>query len=704
VSEFDDDDIDENGESDEDDGFDEIEKYEPPEEEDQTCVKCGAKALRGVTSDIGPLCKRHTFGHMDVPVDEPEEQMACSECGRIVRGRRDACSLRGAMWHEECLRAALKRIGKCPKCGMEERSCGCWNGMSGATDRMVEQAKKDAASIFKAGDKNKLCHLCLAFNTATAMGLPLHSRDPRPGTETCSQCFKPICDEHVGHPPEKNILGLDPASIYCSGGWVDSCYKNLEKSVACSFEHCETNSSSYRGGKNYDPLVDHKKCEKCDAFWCNEVAGHEQCPNCEGYRCDRCRGVFQKDDLHAFEEDAYTFLNLCEGCLSEQENEENEAAWGNWLGSDYRRALEHRFSAEGLNMDLSDVDTDVLKELFDDTASQTGIYWSGTHIEWQSVAQSTPVSAILGLPGATIDGMSAGSPLPRKAVKALERVEALTADGYNDARRMGDEVEKRTTQRTQERAARLKRSTRASRASKREGVRKAMSDPERSLWRESESERERLKKVIKKLPRTLKGMRAFLDIAHPVESRRKHPEFYGDRIESVVKERRNNPDERMRDIERKFLNNEVTAEALAMEYLRGGMDREAATKALRNLRVTVTDDDGNQSVIAPIGVMDSHEAVAAASGVPLERWRLVSYGVTGDEDTGWDINDAHYTGDVVMLPGDVTRPEIIEIMEDERLLKPSIVEIDEEGSSESLVMFKRKDNGRPVGSIERGDA
>ena len=382
---------------------------EPP----KVCVKCGDPAVAGITSDIGPLCKAHIYEHQGIPIGEAQEEAACRSCRRIIKFY-DACFIQDAgFWHCECLEKYLRKIGKCPKHNTDPTTCGCWGD---PIAKLVGQAREDAASIWESGGRHELCHMCLRFNRATATGLALYPSPPQKAQSTCISCFRPICDRHEAYLSEKNVLGLSTKDIYCTGGWVDGCYQELEKTVACSFEHCETT----RRDSDFDPLVDSKKCEKCEAFYCDWIAGHEQCPECEGYQCEGeesvfdpetkeykdCENVLPEEYLYNYQTDSYSFKKLCEDCLSFQEQEDKETALRDWVISDFSRALVSRFNEHEMELDLDDAK---LEELFHTTADECDVYWEthseGPSINVEKVAECINPFSLLEVEGVEINGL-----------------------------------------------------------------------------------------------------------------------------------------------------------------------------------------------------------------------------------------------------------------------------------------------------------
>jgi len=382
----------------------------------EVCVKCGNPAIAGITSDIGPLCKAHIYEHQGIPVGEAQEEASCRSCRRIIKFY-DACFIQDSgFWHCECLERYLRKIGKCPKHGMDPSTCGCWGD---PIAKLVGQAREDAMAIWESGGRHELCHMCLKFNRATAMGLALYPSPPERAKSTCVSCFRPICDRHEAYLSEKNVLGLSTKDIYCTGGWVDGCYQDLEKKVACSFEDCETTRRVERDS-DFDPLVDSKKCEKCEAFYCNWIAGHEQCPECEGYPCEGegsvfdpetkeykdCERVLPDEYLYNYQTDSYSFKKLCEGCLSFQEQEDIGTALGDWVISDFSRELVSRFETHEMELDLDDAE---LEELFTTTASECGVDWEhhsdGPSINAGEVAECINPFSLLEVEGVEINGL-----------------------------------------------------------------------------------------------------------------------------------------------------------------------------------------------------------------------------------------------------------------------------------------------------------
>lgn len=468
--------------------------------DDASCHVCGGRALEGVSSDQGPVCYRHALATMDVPVGEGEEERSCRGCRRMIRRPEDAAYVEDAgFYHSSCLRDAVKRVGLCPKCGLKLDQNGecysCWGGVK----KWIEQAQKSAQAVLKSSEK-RLCALCLRHNRLIGPGYPFYPIDSPPvGDLTCSRCFTAICDRHSFHLPKKNVLGISPDDVLCGGlsyrGKATTCEGKLEESIACSVEGC----SAFDRNDKDDIFLASKQCDRCGSWVCG--VDHEACPECSGVPCDQCRSITPKDDLFQFEEDAYTILDLCETCLGEKESEEQESAWGNWLEGDYRRALESRFSAEGLDLDLSSADG--LEDLFKRVQEENSIYWSGTEIDWRAVVMCTPVDEILSLQGVELEGapVSRHSVFSRRTANALARVDELTASGWGDANRSWRIFEARKASR-QNRAF-----GRADRAAAREVMRRAMRAGG-GMWSKPEQRR-----VLKSLPRTLKGMRTMLDMS-----------------------------------------------------------------------------------------------------------------------------------------------------------------------------------------------
>lgn len=151
--------------------------------------------------------------------------------------------------------------------------------------------------------------------------------------------------------------------------------------------------------------------------------------------------------------------------------------------------------------------------------------------------------------------------------------------------------------------------------------------------------------------------------------------------------RRRNSDEELRELERAFRSTGAADAAvrLARALLRSGLDRVDTTAFMRRCGV------------APV---EAHEMVAEAAGVPLVEWKLINYGVTGDEEGGWEINDIHYTGETIQLPADATYSEVHSALADEKIIR-SDLEVDAESSSETNVVFRRPSDQRPAGALER---
>lgn len=150
---------------------------------------------------------------------------------------------------------------------------------------------------------------------------------------------------------------------------------------------------------------------------------------------------------------------------------------------------------------------------------------------------------------------------------------------------------------------------------------------------------------------------------------------------------RRNSDDELRELERAFRRTGAADDAvrLARALIRHGRDRVDTTAFMRSCGV------------APV---EAHEMVAEATGVPLVEWKLINYGVTGDEESGWDINDLHYTGDKISLPADATYSEVREALVDEGAIRRDL-EVDSEASSETNVVFRQPSDQRPAGALER---
>lgn len=484
-------------------GDDEGGEPDGDESQPEACNVCGKPALVGVTTDKGPVCKRHALAHMDVPVGEEEIERSCQSCGRVLRDPNDAAYIeKVGFFHPKCLKEKIKSGGECPKCGLKLNSWGdcssCWGGVA----KWIEQAMKDARSVMGA-EGRRLCAMCLRHNRSIGPGYPFYAVEPRTATQTCSECFAAVCDEHAAHLPKDNVLGLSTTDVYCGGlpygPGTTTCIGKLESSLECSVEGCRAD----RDNQNYDALTEAKKCEKCGNWMCGR--DHEHCPDCEGVPCDECRELTPKEDLHRFEESAYKIKELCETCLSEAESEEQESSWGNWLGGDYKSSLEKRFAAEGLDLQLDDVDD--LEELFKFVQERCGIYWSGTEIDWRAVVMCTSVADILSLKGAELEGspVSPNAAFSRRVVNALARVDELTADGESEGNRSWRKLEARLEANKKSLGRRL--GTRHGRAQVRESLRRTMRSGG-GLWATPEQRRS-----VKALPRTVAGMRQLAGIA-----------------------------------------------------------------------------------------------------------------------------------------------------------------------------------------------
>lgn len=150
---------------------------------------------------------------------------------------------------------------------------------------------------------------------------------------------------------------------------------------------------------------------------------------------------------------------------------------------------------------------------------------------------------------------------------------------------------------------------------------------------------------------------------------------------------RRNSDDELRELERACRRTGAADDAvrLARALLRHGRDRVDTTAFMRRCGVS------------PV---EAHEMVAEATGVPLVEWKLINYGVNGDEENGWEINDLHYTGETIQLPADATHSEVRDALVDERIIRAGL-EVDSEASSETNVVFRRPSDQRPVGALER---
>jgi hypothetical protein len=321
----------------------------------------------------------------------------------------------------------------------------------------------------------------------------------------CGACFRPICEDHYANPPENNILGLSTSEIYCNSGWTGGCYQDLEAKVACAFEDCETTRPNFRD-EGFDPLTDSDVCEECGAYYCNYIAGHEQCPECSGYQCDECDKVFPKDDLFPYQEDAYSFKNLCESCLEKQQEEDEERAFDDYFVSDFKRAITLRFRRAGIDLDIDEVDDEFFEPMIREAMDECSIYVEhhseGPHLDMYNVAVCVDPFSILALPGAEAEGHRVGpnAPLTRKVRNAARQMQL-------ELQRLGDYRATANLRRYSYEKSFPQKMTRKRRASMRESFRKQMKRP---FWVSNEKRRQ-----LKRAPKTVKGMRQFLGELRP---------------------------------------------------------------------------------------------------------------------------------------------------------------------------------------------
>lgn len=517
---------------------------------DETCHVCGKPALVGVTTDEGPVCYRHALSHMGVPVGEAEEERACRACGRVidVSVTSPAYVEDSGFYHVGCLERLVKRLGRCPKCGVALFGDFCGSCYKGGVAPWIEQARKDAQAVL-AAEGARVCALCLRHNRLVGPGYPFYPIErPQIGDKTCSRCFTAICDLHTIHLPKGNVLGISERDPICGGlpfaGRDTTCEGALEASVACSVAGCREADE-----KNYEALLEAKQCKKCGNWVCG--AAHVACPDCEGVPCEDCGRLTPKDELLRFEEDAYTIRALCEECYSKREADERDEAWGNWLGRDFRGTLEQRFEVEDLSLDLSSVEDDALEALFDRACETCMIDWEGTDIDWRAAAMCVPVAAVLELPGAEIEGVpvSPNMALTRRVAEHLARVDELTSEDRVDADRAWRLMEERRSDRAQRLSEGSSIGTRSGRAAIRASTRRAMKRGHGALGDPA------LVRAVRALPRTVEGMRQYMDVLGLRASGRRGSygakrdlEILSRHLAAARRER--NPDEERRDRER----------------------------------------------------------------------------------------------------------------------------------------------------------
>lgn len=129
---------------------------------------------------------------------------------------------------------------------------------------------------------------------------------------------------------------------------------------------------------------------------------------------------------------------------------------------------------------------------------------------------------------------------------------------------------------------------------------------------------------------------------------------------------------------------------------------EADLQAIaRALLVSSSEDDVRKAMSdAGVGLIERWSAVDRARGrePDLWSWKLVAYDVWGNAENGWDVNDYRYTGDEIVLPGDVSGEEAIDALAEAGLIKGGL---EVEDWHEETITFSRRKDDKPVGEIRR---
>jgi hypothetical protein len=91
-----------------------------------------------------------------------------------------------------------------------------------------------------------------------------------------------------------------------------------------------------------------------------------------------------------------------------------------------------------------------------------------------------------------------------------------------------------------------------------------------------------------------------------------------------------------------------------------------------------------------------HVEQQITSGVyTMPTYNFITYDVWGNEDDGWDINDAYTTAVQMEIDDDTTDDDILECISD----TPWRIEIDHAMCSEYFIYIKMADSDRPVGEF-----
>jgi hypothetical protein len=83
-------------------------------------------------------------------------------------------------------------------------------------------------------------------------------------------------------------------------------------------------------------------------------------------------------------------------------------------------------------------------------------------------------------------------------------------------------------------------------------------------------------------------------------------------------------------------------------------------------------------------------------------YRLISFDVWGNENDGWDVNDAHYTGINIELDEDCTDKDIVKALKKcgylKKTLKTKSVRFD---GDDYCIYFSDARNSKPEGELRR---